>query len=438
MTSKQLRDKRAALDKELGDLVAKENPTPEELTRAQELDKEIEALDGQIRIAEKHEERARQDSESAGTVAAQHEMPGRGVEVGRDLEAEKPFANLGEQLRAIYYAAVDRSRPVDKRLLRINEKRAILGMNEQIGSEGGFALQEDFAGSMFESAVSAGAVASRVSSYPVSSNANAAKWLELDETDVSTTVFGGVQVYWAAEGASSTATKPKLVERKLELEKLFGLAYASGELLEDTAFVTALYENAFRTAIARKLDIDILNGTGVGQPLGILNSDITVEVPKEAGQAAATVVYQNLVKMWTRFDTRYRGESIWWVHPDVEQQLMMMEFPVGTGGVPVFMPPGGASASPYSTLLGRPVVPTDACAALGTAGDIILAAPSEYMLITKGQTRSDVSIHVQFLTDQQAFRYIYRVNGKPKKSTALTIRNSSNTRSPFVTVAARA
>ena len=142
--------------------------------------------------------------------------------------------------------------------------------------------------------------------------------------------------------------------------------------------------------------------------------------------------------MWTRMHPKHRTKAEWYVHPDVEEQLLNMDFPVGTGGVPVFLPPGGASASPYSKLLGKDVISTDHCEALGDKGDIWFADLSEYMLIKKGGVESAVSIHVRFLYGEQTFRFIFRANGAPKINSALTIKNSSNTRSPFVTLKARA
>lgn len=437
----KLKAKLAALKEERAGILAKENITDEERARVDAINVEVRSVLEEIRVRAESEKLDRESAQSTGTLVAQVDMGDtRGsIEVGKDLEAEKPFANLGEQLRCIYRAATDPTRHIDKRLLRLNEqKRAILGVNEQVGSEGGFALQDQFAGAIFETAVSTGDVTSRVDNYPIGAGSNAARWVEIEETSVASTIFGGVQVYWAAEGAAVSATKPTMKERRLELEKLFGLAYATGEMLEDTAFVSSLFTKAFSTAIQRKLDIDIINGTGVGCPLGILNADCAIEVAKEVGQGADTVMYPNIVKMWHRLHPSMRSMAVWLVHPDTEEQMEFMSFPVGTGGVPVYLPAGGVSESGYATLKGRPVVATDACAALGDPGDIILANLSEYMLISKGNMREDTSIHVAFTTDQQAFRFIYRVNGKPKPASALTIRNSSNTRSAFVTLAERA
>jgi hypothetical protein len=47
------------------------------------------------------------------------------------------------------------------------------------------------------------------------------------------------------------------------------------------------------------------------------------------------------------------------------------------------------------------------------------------------------SIHVQFLTDQVAFRFVYRVDGQPKMAAPLTPYHGTNDLSPFVTLEAR-
>jgi hypothetical protein len=50
-----------------------------------------------------------------------------------------------------------------------------------------------------------------------------------------------------------------------------------------------------------------------------------------------------------------------------------MSMVIGTGGVPVYLPPGGLSHAPFGTLMGRPVMPLEFCETLGTEGDIVLA-----------------------------------------------------------------
>ena len=53
-------------------------------------------------------------------------------------------------------------------------------------------------------------------------------------------------------------------------------------------------------------------------------------------------------------------------------------------------------------------------------GDIMLCDFSQYKAIDKGGMQGEVSIHVQFVTDQSVFRFVYRFDGQPVLSSAIT------------------
>lgn len=345
------------------------------------------------------------------------------------------FKNVGEQLKAIRQFALTGN--MDERLHKINkEERAASGMNEGNLSEGGFALQMDFGGLIMDSAVQTGQILSRCDSYECSANSAGVKWVDIDEETVSgSVVFGGVQVYWANEAATVTASKPQLKERKLELEKLMGLAYATDEMMEDTNFITDLYTRAFTAGIIRKAESAIVAGTGVGQPQGVIGSAARVTVAKENGQAADTVLWNNISKMFNRRLVLPNSQFAWLVHPDVREQFDFMNFPVGAGGVPVYLQE--TKAGELASLKGIPIVETDLCSAVGDEGDIALVDLANYIVARKGGIKSATSIHVLFTTGEQAFRFTFRMNGAPKAKTALTINNSTNKRASIVTLAAR-
>lgn len=355
---------------------------------------------------------------AASASGAKEEKPGS--EKGKRL-----FANLGEQLRAVRNAA---NGAVDERLLAINN--AAKGANTTVGADGGYAMQEDFAGAILESAAQSGEILSRVNRYTVGANSNSVRWVAIDEQDVSSSVYGGVQMYWASEGGTVNATKPKFREVKCDLEKMMGFAYVTSEMLEDTSFMSSFVSRCFALAAQRMLEGSIISGTGEDQPLGILSSSATVKVPKVSGQDDGTITAENVLDMWQRGHFAYRNNMVWLAHPDCEAQLQRLEM----NGESIWMPEGGISASPYQKVLGRPVVYTDQCSALGTAGDIVLADLSKYTLVQKGSARSDWSMHVEFLTDQQCFRMVMRVNGRPEPSSPIQLKNTTLKRSPFVTL----
>jgi len=115
----------------------------------------------------------------------------------------------------------------------------------------------------------------------------------------------------------------------------------------------------------------------------------------------------------------------------------MMTLVGGTASTPVFLPPNGAVGQPYMTLLGKPIIPIEQCQAPGTAGDIIFADLSEYLLLTKGGIDAQSSIHVRFLYDEMTYRWIYRFDGGPIRNKVLTPYKGGATATlgPFVILA---
>ena len=65
-----------------------------------------------------------------------------------------------------------------------------------------------------------------------------------------------------------------------------------------------------------------------------------------------------------------------------------------------------------ATLLGYPVKVTEKTPALGTKGDIILAALSAYYIGDRRDMTVAVSPHSRFATDEVEFRFTKRVDGK--------------------------
>jgi HK97 family phage major capsid protein len=183
----------------------------------------------------------------------------------------------------------------------------------------------------------------------------------------------------------------------------------------------------------------ILKGTGAGQPQGILNAPSLVSITAETGQSASTILWENVIKMYSR--CLNPSKAIWIANPNTLPQLASMSLAVGTGGQSVFMPAGGASGKPYNTLFGLPIMFSHHAKSLGTVGDITLAQMDQYLLgmLSGGEgMRFDTSIHVKFENDQKAFRWAFYVAGQSWMPSALTPPEAtSDTLSPFVAIATR-
>jgi HK97 family phage major capsid protein len=252
--------------------------------------------------------------------------------------------------------------------------------------------------------------------------------------------WGAIQGYWLSEAGTITASKPKLRKVKIEPQELGGLVYLTDKLLaRSPVALTQLVNKAVTSELLFMANDAIINGTGAGQPQGVLNAACTVSVSKETGQAAATVVTQNIDKMWSRLHPRSRGSAAWFINVDVEPQLQQLVQEVGTGGIPLYRPPGGLSDAPFGALKGRPVIPIEFCATLGTVGDILLLDLGAYITGVYGDgIKTAASMHVKFVNAETAFRFMYAVDGQPWLAAAITPYKGSNTLSPFVSLATRA
>lgn len=217
------------------------------------------------------------------------------------------------------------------------------------------------------------------------------------------------------------------------------LVYLTEELINDNGLALESYVSKKVTEeMEFMLGESIFNGNGVGKPLGIMQSSARVTVPKESGQAANTIVAENILHMWSRMRATSRKNSAWFINQDTEPQLHQMSLGVSTaGGQLVYMPPSGLSGASYATLMGRPVIPTEFNETLGTEGDIMLASLDDYITISKGGIEQAESMHVEFLTDQLALRFIMRIDGKPWETQPLTPYKGTATQSSFVTLATR-
>lgn len=440
-----LRQRKKELLDEAAELNAKDTLTDDEQSRLAELmgedgDDSIARLnakiDRQIQIDEERRnseaaldlDDAEADRSDQATIAA-----GGAARVTES----RGFETFGDQLFAIASAGMnDGNRSAwDQRLVY----NATAGANEATPSEGGFLVQQDFSTALLGEMHDVGNILSRVRRLPLGGNSNGTKLPVVDESSrANGSRFGGVRAYWANEGDTVAASKPKLRALKLELEKLMGIGYATEELLQDSDLLEAVMRPAFLEEMTFVAEDAIVNGDGAGKPLGYLNSGALVTVDKESGQASATIVAMNILNMWSRTPIRSRKNLIWLVNQDVEPQLWGLTYVSGDARALLYTPPGvNGNNSEFGLLMGRPVIPIEYAATLGAAGDIQLIDPQAYATIDKNGIKQASSMHVRFLYDEMAFRFTFRIDGKPVWNKAVTPFKGSNTISPYVVLQAR-
>ncbi|NLS79690.1 MAG: phage major capsid protein [Chloroflexi bacterium] len=357
------------------------------------------------------------------------------AEQGAQPGAAPHFPSLGEFLQAV----VRSYRPGAGLDAQMAAYVKALGLNVGAPSEGGYLVEPTYANALLERVYHTGDLLPRCNrEYKLDPESTSIKIPYIDETSrADGQRWGGIMSYWAEEAGTVAASKPKIGRQELELKKLFALMYATDELLRNASMLETLVKRVVPLELAFRAEDAVINGPGGGRPLGILHAPCTIVVPKEATQGQDTIVAENVINMWSRLWGQSRKNAVWLISQDIEPQLFALSLTVGDTAIPMYLPANGLAGAPYATLFTRPVIPCEYCSKLGEVGDIILADLGEYALIDKSPIRADSSIHVEFLTDQTAFRWIYYMDGQPTWHAPLTPKNQGPTQSPFVVLEAR-
>lgn len=255
------------------------------------------------------------------------------------------------------------------------------------------------------------------------------------DSNHSSSVSGGFTVARKAETAAATASRMEMQKITLKAASLFGLAYATEDVLTDSpSSFAAIIDQGFRTEFGAALLNEKINGLGGDQFTGALVSDCLVTVDKETDQDADTILFENVTKMRSR--SWGYGRAVWLANHDTYPQLAGMSVGLGTGGVLVYQT--SVVGDRPDMLLGRPIYYTEFASTLGDVGDIILGNWSQFLEGVYQPLQSAESMHVRFVNHERAFKFWLRNAGAPWWNAALTPKRSTATLSPFVTLAARA
>jgi len=451
MTLKEIAAKQKALDKELGELLEKDELTEDEDKRISDIEdeqKNLEALKAQAERKERLEKdmKAREEYSQQLAVVPEpvvdelDEPAVAAVTSVRERVLDDPtygFARYEDFALAVKRAGSDGAQVHEN--LRI--VKAAQGQHTEAGADGGFLIPPEYSNRILTRAQDVAPVIGQCDKLTLSGNTVTVNG-QIDHDRSSTTYrYGGVIPYWVGEAGQITRSSLKFRQVILRLNKLAALSYVTEEELEDVSNFGSRLLDKQSEAIADELTEALFAGTGVDKPLGaFVGTSPCVEVAKETGQAADTIVAENISNMNSVIVSGSRGKGNWYYNGECLPQLESMAIAVGTGGVPVYMPAGGYADAPHGRLKGRPAYETDHCEALGDAGDIVFADWSQYLLAMKGTVKTAMSIHLRFDYDEVAFRSTFRVDGRPAWETNLKPRKGASTRrvSPFVKLAERA
>jgi HK97 family phage major capsid protein len=442
-----LKRKRKDIVKEMETLAAKDKLTDDEEKRFDAIASEDEALKGQIAAAERalkvddargelardaRREKvatARDDLSRVETVARPDPRSQIEVHDGATRDPNRGFKTPREFLMTVLSST--KSGRVDPRLRVL----AAAGSDEQSGASdpyGGFLVPEGFLPQLLTRPMEADPTTGLVRQIPMS--APSVRIPARTDSTHSTSVTGGLTVSRREETAAGTSSRMQVEQIRLTAHSLFGLAFATEEILADSPIsFAALIAQGFQEEFASRMLAEKLAGTGAGEFQGVIGHTGTIDQAAEGGQTADTINGTNIVKMRSRCWSY--GRAIWLANHDTLPQLVAAHIALTNDSVPLFAPGNGTDKP--DTLLGRPIFFSEYCKTLGDSGDLILGVWSEYLLGTLQNVESAESVHVRFVEHERAFKFVMRCDGQPWWRVPLTPKNSSTTLAPFVTLAAR-
>jgi len=368
-----------------------------------------------------------------------------------DEEASGPFKTFGHYLVANANAGNIRYRgPLDLRLKSwrdLDEPQGepviqpILGtqvkggfaqkatMVENIGARGGFLVPQEFIPELYGVLAEQTVVRQRATIIPMSRRQVLIPVIDQTGTTAGQAHwYGGMIAKWTEEATSKTQTDPTFRQATLTAHKLVLFTKASDELLEDEAVGLAAFlmgPMGFTGAINWQEEFTFLQGTGVGQPQGVVGAGCTITV---ARAATNTVGFADLANMLEAF-LATGGRGIWHMTQSLMSEMIQLAGP--TGNLSYIWAPNARDGIPGS-VLGMPVTWTEKLPLKGTAGDVLLANWPFYLIGDRKRTTIESSNIPSFQEDVTSWRCVHRVDGRPWLSTALTLQDGTTQISPFV------
>ena len=357
--------------------------------------------------------------------------------VAPDSETDHPESkSFGDFLTAVQngnkrrLASVYRSTVLDDddENLPNNIKTALA---ENTGASGGYGVPVEY-GQLLLNITKDFSALRRAGATVVSMNRRTKQFPVLDvETapaSTATASAGGVVAYWIDEAGSIPESEPRFRLVELMAHKLSTYSLVSSEVRDDFGEnLDGLLAQNFAKAIGAAEEYAFFRGSGTGQPLGILNSSAIIS-PQRA--TATTVVFGDLAQMVSDFTPDSYQTAAWFIGPGTIDQIIQLVT------VPLTWLRSMQDGLP-TTLLGWPLYTVGCLPALDTAGDIILADPTYYLIGDHvSGMRISFSPHYKFRNDQLAWRVTKRVDGQPMLDNAVTGEDGTATYSPFVTLAA--
>lgn len=339
-----------------------------------------------------------------------------------DLEKQLQLVRRNEEIvkrNAAYRAAVTNV-PVggasaeDKEISRAFREYLVTGktnsgliqraQSEGTGSAGGFFVPETFRGKVVERLKAFGGLQNAAEAFSTTSG-NPVYWMSNDDVLSTEAGITAENAAMPAAGADFSWTKNTLEAYKYTTGGASTTwLKISWELLQDSEYdIEGFLARKFAERIQRKLAVDLVNGTGVSEPQGLIstqgaltNSGVTI------ASATAGPTYGELVTIEHSLDPAYRDSAVWLMN---DKTLGFIEALVDTAGRPLIWNAGNSvqEGRMPKTLLGYPVVIDQAMPDMltGSTKGIVFGNLNEAYVVRSVKDFTLVTAHELFAANGQ-------------------------------------
>jgi HK97 family phage major capsid protein len=377
-------------------------------------EKQYTELDVKVDSSKKEEERTRKLIQDNIVLDA----PKNTIRTSLRAEAPKEFQSLGEFVHSVrFYPDDERLQFVDR-----TEKRE---QSMGVGVEGGFMVPNQFIPTLRMVDPQAAIFRPRCTVIPAGTPPDASVTMPCLDQGAAENIYGGMTVQWIAEGGTKPETDLRLREICLTPHEVAGHTVLSDKLIRNWTAADSFVTQMLRLCLRGTEDTAFYSGTGVGQPLGVINAPARIDIVR-AG--AGAIVFADIRNMYAQL--KFGGSPVWIASQTILPQITNL---VDAGNHLIWSPNANVIGAPPGTLYGIPVMFADRSVALGTRGDLILVDLSYYLIKDGSGPFVAASPHVYFTTNKTVIKIFWNVDGQSWLNAPLGLEGSvANTVSPFI------
>uniref|UniRef100_A0A6M3J7R2 Putative capsid protein n=1 Tax=viral metagenome TaxID=1070528 RepID=A0A6M3J7R2_9ZZZZ len=375
------------------------------------LEKSLDDFDAKIQREEKLEAREEESREVINPIYKPKAPP------SKKAENDEEFRNLQDFIGAIIQSPFKRDKRLDSLEYR---EQSMTG-----GAQGGFMVPAQFRPELMSLTPEAQVIRSRATVIPAGDPPDSEVILNALDQGSAKNMWGGVTVDWIAEGGAKPETNLYLKQIKLNPHEVAAHVVITDKLLRNWQAAAALVSKQLSGAIRESEEEKFLRGSGVGCPLGVLNSSAIILQPRSS---AGLIGYADVVNVYSRF---YQDMTapVWLCSPTIIPQLTQM---VDASSHLVWQP--NAREGTPNTLMGIPMVFKYRQPGLGNTGDLMLCDFSPYLIKDGSGPFIGMSEHVHFTSNKTVIKAFWNTDGAPWLTEPIvpSTSNSTATVSPFV------